>query len=481
MTGLPWRRRSGADAVRAAAARTPWPLWVAEVDLASPLATLTIDPDSCGAPYVGAVVAVRLHTRPLGFVAVPVSDGAIHAQDLAQSIWEQVGEAIEAHCQLDGLPAPNGSGQLLTGLGSSDTTACLAARRAVLADPIATTIVVATRDRAEGLRLTLAALRSQCYPRFEILVVDNAPTTGETFNLVTTLMVDGGRLRYVREDRPGLGWAHRRGLAEATGEIVAFTDDDVHVDRHWLAGLLEGFAATDRVGSVTGLVLPRELETPSQVWYEQYGGFAKGFERRIFDLHAYRPADPLFPFTVGRLGAGASMAFRREALERAGGFDPALGPGTPTRGGEDLDVFFKILANGWRHVYEPAALAYHTHRREYAELRSQLSTWGIGYSAFLTSAMIGEPGLAMRILPRLPAAVRHAIRLRTRDLRVAANAYPDALTQPTYPPDLRRAELLSVPAGPLAYLRGRAHVRAQVAAANGQGQPAREPRGASAS
>jgi O-antigen biosynthesis protein len=299
--------------------------------------------------------------------------------------------------------------------------------------------------------------------------VDNAPTTAATAELVAGLRRGDRRVRYVREDRAGLGWAHRRGLLESTSEIVAFTDDDVRVDRHWIAGLMEGFAGDASVGCVTGLILPAELQTPAQVWYEQYGGFAKGFRRRVFDLGAHRPPEPLFPFTAGRLGAGANMAFRRSTLVRAGGFDPALGPGTPTRGGEDIDVFFKTIAGGSQLVYEPAALVYHTHRRSYAELRSQLATWGIGFSAFLTAAVLARPDLALRLLPRLPTAVRHALRVRSREYRVEADAYPDELTRPTFPPDLRRAELATLPSGPLAYLRERASVRARLAADRSRG------------
>lgn len=453
------------DVLESLAARTPYPLSVNDVDLAAPLVPIRVGTTAGGHPYAGAVVTVRLHTRPLGFLDVAVQDETIQPPVLANVIWGRLRASIVAHCLADGITPPASADDVLGGLGGQEAAPCLSKRRALIAAPPDVTVVIATRDRTEGLRQTLATVQQQAYPRFDMVVVDNAPTTDDTARLVADLAASDQRLRYVREDRPGLGWAHCRGLAEATGEIVAFTDDDVHVDRHWLAGLLEGFAAAENVGCVTGLILPRELETPSQVWYEQYGGFAKGFERRIFDLESHRPADPLFPFTVGRLGAGASMAFSRSALEAVGGFDPALGPGTPSRGGEDIDAFFKILTGGWRLVYEPAALAYHTHRRDFLSLERQLSTWGIGYSAFLTAAVISQPGRAIGLLPRVPAAILYALRLRSRAYRVAASAYPESLTHPTFPARLRRAELRSLPAGPWAYLRGRAQVRARRRAA----------------
>jgi GT2 family glycosyltransferase len=464
MTWLPQGQPETESLLRAYAERTRFPLRVVEVDLAAPLTPLSVSSGTPVGPYVGAVVAVRLHTRPLGFLHVPVRDGTLASTDLADAIWRSLGAAVTEHCRADGLVPPNDAIGLLPGLGSSDDVPCLALRRSVLRDPKAATVVVATRDRPESLAGALTAILDQSYPRYDVLVVDNAPTTTATAELVSGMARRDPRLRYVREDRQGLGWAHRRGLKEATGEIVAFTDDDVHVDRHWLAGLLEGFAAAAAVGCVTGLILPRELDTPPQIWYEQFYGFAKGFTRRIFDVKTHRPADPLFPFTVGRLGAGASMAFSRAGLEAAGGFDPALGPGTPTGGGEDIDVFFKILISGQRLVYEPAALAYHTHRRDYAGLRSQLSTWGIGYNAFLMASVRARPSLLLSILVRLPKALRYAQGVRTRAYRVDADTYPDVLTQATYPPDLRRAELVRLLASPLAYLRSYLGVRAQLAA-----------------
>src|SRR5262249_15347404 len=141
------------------------------------------------------------------------------------------------------------------------------------------------------------------------------------------------KIRYVREDRPGLSLGHNRGMLEARGEIVAFTDDDVVVDAHWLTGLAMAFKATENVACVTGLVFPLELETPTQVWFEEFGGFSKGFRKRVFGWVRGGDGSALYPFTAGMFGAGASMAFTAKFLQRERGFDPALGPGTLAGGG----------------------------------------------------------------------------------------------------------------------------------------------------
>ena len=149
-------------------------------------------------------------------------------------------------------------------------------------------------------------------------------------------------VRYVREGRPGLARAHNAALPHVTGEVVAFTDDDVEVDPHWLRRLTDGFA-DPRVGCVTGMIFPAEVETPAQAWIEAHAGFGKGFERQVFDLDEHRPDDRLFPFTAGRLGSGANMAFRTSVLLDLGGFDETLGVGTPARGGDDLAAFYDVI------------------------------------------------------------------------------------------------------------------------------------------
>src|SRR6185503_20882790 len=89
--------------------------------------------------------------------------------------------------------------------------------------PPAVTVAVCTRDRVEDLARCLDALEAIRYPALDLLVVDNAPATRDAERLVA----GRPRVRYVREVRPGLDWARNRAIAEARGEIVAFTDDDV--------------------------------------------------------------------------------------------------------------------------------------------------------------------------------------------------------------------------------------------------------------
>ncbi|MFH9816713.1 glycosyltransferase [Streptomyces sp. NPDC017230] len=272
--------------------------------------------------------------------------------------------------------------------------------------PPSTSVVVATRERADQLARALDSLLAQDHPDFEIVVVDNAPVTGETRELVERKY--GERVRYVCEPVPGLAIAHNRGLAAVRGEVIAFTDDDVVADPRWLTELTAPFATDPRLGCATGLILPARLRTPAQVLLESHGGFAKGFTPRTYDPTEPPADEPLFPFTAGRFGSGANMAFRTSALRAAGGFDPATGAGTPARGGDDLYGFVRVLAQGQRLRYTPHALVWHHHRETWRDLETQAYGYGAGLTAYLTAILVNRPALLPAFLVRLPGGLAHA-------------------------------------------------------------------------
>ncbi|MGP2436492.1 glycosyltransferase, partial [Streptomyces sp. JW3] len=329
--------------------------------------------------------------------------------------------------------------------------------------PPAASVVVATRERAGQLARALDSLLAQDHPDFEIVVVDNAPVTDETRDLVTRKY--GEQVRYVREPVPGLAVAHNRGLGVVRGEVTAFTDDDVVADPRWLTELSTPFAADSGLGCATGLILPARLRTPAQVLLESHGGFAKGFTARTYDP-ADPPADePLFPFTAGRFGSGAGMAFRTSVLREVGGFDPATGAGTPARGGDDLYGFVQVLAHGYRLRYTPAALVWHHHRETWRDLETQAFGYGAGLTAYLTAVLVNRPALLPAFLARLPGGLAHARTLTTvrdTDRSRSAGAAPgghDDRTHP-WPRRLSRLQRRGMLYGPLGYLRARRALRA---------------------
>lgn len=414
------------------------PVLIADLEL-----TAALNDQWADGIHGSARLLIRLHTVPLGELVVPL-DGDVPADEVARRVWAQLGPAIREHLADDGLPAPAGLDR--TGLPDQSSPACLRERQQPLGGAAALptiTVVVATRDRTDSLLRCLAALERVRYDAFDVVLVDSCPS-GEDTAVAVREHSWSFPLRYVRADRPGLAIAHNTALPAVTGELVAFTDDDVEVDPHWLAAVAGPFADAE-VTCVTGLILPAELATPAQLLVEESGGFARGFRPRRFSL-AQPPPDPLFPFTVGRCGSGANMAFRTAWLRRVGGFDPATGTGTPARGGDDLAAFLEVLLDGGVIAYQPAAIVRHWHRREYAALRNQAYGYGHGLSAYLTAALIRRPRLVLSMLRRMPRAVRYL-----RDPSSAKNRDKG----PGYPAELSALERSGQLHGPYGYLVSR--------------------------
>ncbi|MET0415369.1 MAG: glycosyltransferase, partial [Actinoplanes sp.] len=304
-------------------------------------------------------------------------------------------------------------------------------------------VVVTTCEASPTLLHTLASLAAQTHPPLEVIVVDNRPATSGVAEFLLRNGVDDVRL--IEEPLPGLSRARNAGLAAARGELVAFTDDDVEVDPRWLDALSRPFDDT-AVACVTGLVLPLELQTPAQFWFEQFGGFSKGFTQRRFDLVEHRDASRLYPYAAGVFGTGANAAFRTSTLRSIGGFDEWLGAGTPARGGEDLDIYLTVVRSGWTLVYEPAALVRHTHHRELADLRAQVHNYGVGLAAMVTKRWVTRRDERWEITRRLGIGALHLLHSGSAKNRAKSRDYPR---------DLTFAELRGVLAGPFAYWKSR--------------------------
>ncbi len=424
------------------------PIRMLDVELSEPLTGIAATRDPDGAVYTRGWVLVRLHDAPLGMVEVALPDGTLAADALARAIWDAVGDAVNDHLRGDGT-APV-SGLDAAGLPGAGLPRCLAERRDALVGNPLVSVVIATRDRTESLAECLRAFDDVDYPNYEIVVVDNAPTTAATADLIASRYPAAGaadpRVRYVTEPHPGLGWAHNCGLRHARGEVIAFTDDDVIVDRHWLSELLRGFALGPDVGCVTGLVVPQQIETQSQYWFDVHSGFNKGFRRRVFDLRDNRPDDRLFPYRSSMFGTGANMAFRAAALRSVGGLDPVLGPGTAAKNGEDLDIYFRIIQAGYQLVYLPSAFVRHRHRSDYAALRDQFYTYGVGFTAYLAKVVATHPLDGLRLLARIPSILAFARTKKKLDDSAPGVQYPAELTKVE-----RRGRLY----GPVAYARSR--------------------------
>jgi GT2 family glycosyltransferase len=132
------------------------------------------------------------------------------------------------------------------------------------------------------------------YGDFEVLVVDNAPTSNATRECVEEFAATVPHVRYLLEEWAGLSRARNAGLAAALYDWVAFTDDDVLVDPWWLCGVERGIRRGAEVGCVTGLVSPASRVEPEQRYFDQRISGAGSLQERVYDLDKRRDDNAVY-------------------------------------------------------------------------------------------------------------------------------------------------------------------------------------------
>ena len=219
------------------------------------------------------------------------------------------------------------------------------------------TVAICTFGRPLSLQQTLATLAGQSWDGvWEVLIIDNDGGASARLQGMAALAVDlPVDLRVTVESRRGLAFARNRALAEARGDAIVFTDDDVNCMPGWLAA--HGDALRDpSVMGTAGRILPILPESASVCFRTLYssenGGPAArydyGDEPQVIELGgALQP-----PF-------GANMAVRRDTARSLGGFRTELGWGQRMVPGEETDLCRRILSAGGQLLYVPSAVVEH--------------------------------------------------------------------------------------------------------------------------
>jgi glycosyltransferase involved in cell wall biosynthesis len=237
-------------------------------------------------------------------------------------------------------------------------------------------VVICTRNRPQSLAICLQSLLSCTDQDFELLVIDNAPDDDATFEVTRKFPA----VKYVREKRKGLDIARNTGARTATGDLIAYTDDDVQIPANWIANLKACFNDPLTM-AVTGLVIPASLDTYAQYIFEKKWGFNKGYLPRRFD-HRYFLDHSAYGVPAWDVGAGANMAFRKDVFLLAGLFDERLDVGASGCSG-DSEMWYRILAEGWNCYYVPELYVFHEHRSSDTGLRQQLFSYMRGHVSAL--------------------------------------------------------------------------------------------------
>ena len=196
-------------------------------------------------------------------------------------------------------------------------------------------VVVCSYNGAATIGQTLAHVGRLDYPDFEVVVVDDGSTNG------VSAIAAGHPVRLITQANQGLSVARNAGLLAATGEVVAYIDDDAYPDPHWLTYLVRTLLSGNYVGAGgPNLAVPDDGETAECVAHAPGG-----------------PTHVLLDDTVAEHIPGCNMAFLRDALLDINGFDAQF-----KIAGDDVDICWRLQDAGGVIAFAPTAQVWH-HRR----------------------------------------------------------------------------------------------------------------------
>ena len=390
-----------------------------------------------------AWVLVRLYGEPLGAQTLDIPPEGLSSETVVERLLASRLPSLYRMLEIDDSVVARG--QVLEVIHKIGSSAFSRSHHTFLSRAQRCSVVVCTRDRPDELRRCLNSLVQQDHPDFAVWVVDNTAGNNLTREVAESYG-DDIEVHYVVEPRSGLSRARNRALEQDLGDIVAWLDDDEVADSMWLSELVRAFEQHPEVVGASGLVVPAELLTKAQVWFEQFGGHSKGrgFIPDKFSQATRSRQHPLYPLPP--FGVGANMAFRTKALRQLGGFDEALGAGTPAQGAEDTKVFTDFLLAGESTLYWPSAITRHFHRRDLNGLRRQMRGYGAGLAAFYTAEVFSRPSTVLDLLRLAPRALRDVY---SRDSPRVATVEED------FPRILLAQNRREMVVGPWLYLRGR--------------------------
>jgi glycosyltransferase involved in cell wall biosynthesis len=209
----------------------------------------------------------------------------------------------------------------------------------------------------------------------EIVVVDNGSRDAtksvvDEFSLASPI-----RVLYVFEERQGLCFARNRGIQEASGNVIAFTDDDCIADSQWIANIAKEFIADPNVAVIGGRVdLYSKDDEPVTI-------------RPLDERVRYTGVHHAFSLIIG-----CNMAFRRNLFKEIGGFDPAFG-GSRGVTADDIEIIYRAVRRGFLVIFVPEVRVRHDHgRRTEVDLCVLNRSYRKGRGAFYCKNLLkGDP------------------------------------------------------------------------------------------
>lgn len=248
------------------------------------------------------------------------------------------------------------------------------------------TVCICTKNRPESLIRALASIAASRYRTFDLLVVDQS-TTDETEHSIRDLratLLQFPQVTYIRSATTGASVAHNIGVSHATGDILAFTDDDCEVLPQWLDHIVSYFEAHPDISQICGAVIAGPHNA------------GQGFIPTYHTRQERHVTTPWLKWREG--GIGANMAFRLDALRLVGPFDEVLGTGAPLHSCLDGDMTYRMLKAGYAVATVPEVCVIHHGFRSWDDGRMLMRNCGIGVAAAYTKHLrLGD----IAVLPTL--------------------------------------------------------------------------------
>ena len=265
--------------------------------------------------FAGALVLFRLHGRPLGWGAAPVSDGRLDRGALVRQLLEQ-------HAWSCALPLAEKAVHSGVPPRAIDVGSMLLSKPASVPGGPLVTVAVCSRTPAAQLQPCLDSLIALNYASLDLVLIDASDDRSRVEALIRDQYPT---IRY--SSAPGAGAAPRRAVSECRGDVLALTHGDAVVDRRWVTRLVSVFLADPEVMTVNGLTLPRSIERPMRTALPAGAPFCREWSRVGVD---WSHADGSMQKVLER--AGANVAFWQPGSSVAGPYTHVFEPAAIVRG-----------------------------------------------------------------------------------------------------------------------------------------------------
>lgn len=214
--------------------------------------------------------------------------------------------------------------------------------------------IICTYNREKYLPMAIDALLHQkrvVSGDLEIVIINNN-STDKTEEISLSYKENSFKIPviYSTESKQGLSHARNKGIEVATGELLAFLDDDAFADENYVKDVLDYFELNPKIQAVGGRILLHFVEN-KPAWYTHYLGSLLGY---------FNPwNEPRF-FNKKQYPRGSNMVYRKELFVKYGVFNPELGRiGAGMLGSEEKEMFQRIYSGDEKIYYLPQAVIYH--------------------------------------------------------------------------------------------------------------------------